>query len=39
MRKTDISTDDRIKKEYNRTIYVCDSDDIYITVEIPKEGN
>ncbi len=34
----DVSTSSNNHKEYNRTVYRCKTDDVWVTVEIPKEG-
>jgi hypothetical protein len=36
IKNKDISHDSRRNKEYERVIYVCPKDDIWVTVETPK---
>ncbi|MCL5091120.1 MAG: hypothetical protein M1514_03865 [Patescibacteria group bacterium] len=34
--KKDISHDFKKKKEYNRMIYICRKDDVWVTIEVPQ---
>ncbi len=35
--KNDTSNDFEKKKKYNRSVYKCEKDDIWVTVETPKK--
>lgn len=37
VKNTDISHNDITGKQYSRTLYWCDVDDIWVSIEIPKD--
>ena len=39
VKNNDISHNSKNGKKYDRTLYWCDTDDIWISVEIPKDDN
>ncbi len=39
VKNIDVSLNDKDDKHYDRTLYWCDIDDIWISVEIPKNDD
>jgi hypothetical protein len=36
LKKEDLSSDFRSNKQYDRKVYWCESDDVWVNIEVPK---
>lgn len=37
IKSEDVSHNNKNGKEYARTLYICDADDVWVNVEVPKD--